>query len=114
MPMYSAKLVLVLRVLSLLGSGLTAYKLYRTGLYRRYPIFFAYFVFRVPNGTWPFLLDIKSPAYQKVWMLTEPLLWAFYILLVFELYRLAFEEYKGHYTPGPWAMYGRNAIPVAI
>ena len=112
--MTTAALVSCLKIVSLSGSALTACKLYRSRLYRRYPIFFAYFVFRVPNGTWPFLLDIKSPTYQKVWMLTEPLLWAFYILLVFELYRLVLEKYKGLYTVGRWAMYVGTAVSVAI
>ena len=107
-------LVSLLNVVSLLGSGLTAFKLYRSGLYRRYPIFFTYFVFRVLNGTWPFVLDIKSPAYLKVWMLTEPFLWTFYILVVFELYRLVLEKYKGLYTLGRWAMYVGIAVSAAV
>jgi hypothetical protein len=109
-----AALVSFLKVVSLLGSALTACKLYRAGLYRRYPIFFTYFVFRVLNGTWPLVLDIKSPAYQKVWMLTEPLLWAFYILVVFELYRLVLEKYKGLYTLGRWAMYVGIVVSTVI
>ncbi len=109
-----AALVSFLKVVSLLGSGLTAYKLYRSGLYRRYPIFFTYFVFRVLNGTWPFVLNIKSPAYLKVWMLTEPFLWTFYILVVFELYRLVLEKYKGLYTLGRWAMYVGIVVSAAI
>ena len=109
-----AALVSFLKAVSLLGSGLTAYKLYRSGLYRRYPIFFTYFVFRVLNGTWPFLLDIKSPAYLKVWMLTEPFLWTFYILVVFELYRLVLEKYKGLYTLGRWAMYVGIVVSAAV
>src|SRR6267142_2079601 len=112
--MTTAALVSFLKVVSLLASALTAYKLYRSGLYRRYPIFFGYFIFRVPNGIWPFLLNIKSPAYQKVWMLTEPFLWAFYILVVFELYRLVLARYKGLYTLGRWAMYVGTVVSVAL
>jgi hypothetical protein len=112
--MIIAALVLFLKVVSLLGSALTACKLYRSGLYRRYPVFFTYFVFRVPDGIWPFVLDIKSPAYQKAWILTEPVLWAFYILLVFELYRLVLEKYKGLYTLGRWAMYGGIFVSAAV
>jgi hypothetical protein len=103
-----------LKSVLLLGSALMAYKLYRTGLHRRYPIFFAYFLFRVPNSIWPLLLNTSSPEYQKIWICTEPIVLAFYILLVRELYRLVLEKYKGLYTLGRWAMYLSMAIAVFL
>jgi hypothetical protein len=112
--MPSATLVLVLRILSLVGSALTAYKLYRTGLYRRYPVFFAYFVFRVPNGSWPFLFDLRSATYGWVWIATEPLLWMFYVLMVVELSRLILEQYKGLYTVFRWGMLASVAVAASI
>src|ERR1019366_2711088 len=51
--MTSAALVSYLKAVLLLGSVLMVLKLYRTGLYRRYPIFFAFFIFRIPNSIWP-------------------------------------------------------------
>jgi hypothetical protein len=109
-----AALVSFLNVVSQLGCALTAFKLYRSGLYRRYPIFFTYFVFRIPLGALPLVLDIKSRAYHTAWLLTAPILWAFYILVVFELYRLVLEKYKGLYTLGRWAMYVGIAVSAAI
>src|SRR5436305_12286108 len=91
-----------------------AIKLYRTGLYRLYPIFFAYFVFRVPNSIWPLLLDTSSPQYQKVWISTDPIILTFYILMVRELYRLVLKKYKGLYTLGRWVMYLAMAVAVTI
>ena len=85
--MASISLDWVLRVLSLLGSALTAYKLYHTGLYRRYPVFFAYFLFRVPNVAGTFAVGARSDAYAWFWILTEPVLWVFYVLMVVELAR---------------------------
>ena len=48
-------------------------QLYRTGLYLRYPIFFVYFIFRIPNSIWPFFLGVSTGVYQQVWVLTEPI-----------------------------------------
>src|ERR1022692_4960130 len=78
--MAGAVLVSVLKAVLLLGCVLMALKLYRTGLYSRYPIFFAFFIFRIPNSIWPLFLEVSSPAYQKVWVLTEPIEFMFYVL----------------------------------
>ena len=78
-------LVSCLQAVLLLGSMLMVLMLYRTGLYRRYPIFFAFFIFRIPNGIWPLFLVVSSPLYQQVWVLTEPIGLGFYIFMVVEL-----------------------------
>ena len=112
--MTGAVLVPCLQVVLLLGSVLMVLMLYRTGLYRRYPIFFVFFIFRIPNGIWPLFLAVSSPLYQQVWVLTEPLGLGFYILMVVELYRLVLEKYKGLFTLGRWALYVSLAISVSI
>src|ERR1035437_8019626 len=112
--MTSAALVSCLRAVLLLGSMLMVLMLYRTGLYRRYPIFFAFFIFRIQNGVWPLFLQISSPLYQEVWVLTEPIGLGFYVLMVLELYKLVLERYKGLYTLGRWALYVSLAISVSI
>ena len=89
-------------------------KLYRTGLYRRYPIFFAFFIFRIPNGIWPLFLPVSSNLYQQVWVVTEPVGLAFYILMVAELHKLILERYKGLYSLGRWALFLSLAISVSI
>ena len=112
--MTSAVLVSGLRAVLLLGSILMVLKLYRTGLYHRYPIFFAFFIFRIPNSIWPLFLDVSSNLYLHVWVLTEPIGLGFYILMVVELYKLVLEKYKGLYTLGRWALYVSLAISVTI
>jgi hypothetical protein len=80
--MTSVALVLFLKAVSLLCCVLMALKLYRTGLYHRFPVFFAFLIFRIPNSFWPLFLETSSPLYQKVWVLTEPLgRWALYFSL---------------------------------
>src|SRR5450759_4550486 len=112
--MSSAALVSCLKAVLLLGSFLMALKLYRTGLYRRYPIFFAFFIFRIPDNIWPIFLAVSSPLYQQVWVLTEPIEFGFYVLMVVELYKLVLEKYKGLYSLGRWALYFSLAISVTV
>jgi hypothetical protein len=112
--MTTADLDTCLKVVVLLGSVLMALKLYRSGLYHRYPVFFAYFIFRVPNTIWPLFLEGASPLYQKIWILTEPIELVFYVMMVVELYKLVLEKYKGLYSLGRWALYLSLAISVSI
>jgi hypothetical protein len=112
--MTSAVLVSFLRAVLLLGSALMVLKLYRTGLYHRYPIFFAFFIFRIPNSIWPLFLEVTSPDYQQAWVVTTPIALAFYVLMVVELFKLVLEKYKGLYSLGRWALYVSLAIAVTI
>src|SRR5664279_3141929 len=112
--MTSVALVSFLKAVLLLGSVLMVLKLYRTGLYRHYPVFFAFFIFRIPNTIWPLFLEVSSPLYQKVWILTDPIGFSFYVLMVGELYKLVLERYKGLYTLGRWALHVCLAVSVAI
>jgi hypothetical protein len=112
------------QVVTILGSALTVLKLLTTGLYRRYRIFFAYFVFRLPYMTLFLVLThmrglpggngSSSYVYFYAFYYSEPILFVAYILVVVELYRLVLERYKGLYTLGRWAMYGAVLISATI
>jgi hypothetical protein len=112
--MPSADSTRILEIISLLAAAALAFKLLATGLWKRYPIFFLYFVFRIPNTAWPLLIDVNSNTYEQLWMLTEPITWLFHVLVVVELYRLVLERHKGIYTLGRWAMYGALAIAIPL
>jgi hypothetical protein len=112
--MTSAVLDSGLRAVSLLGAVVMVLKLYRIGLYLRYPIFFAFFIFRIPNSIWPMFLEVSSDLYQKVWVLTTLIALGFYVLMVVELYKLVLENYKGLYSLGRWALYASLAVSVSI
>jgi hypothetical protein len=112
--MTSVALVSYFQLISLLGSVLMVVHLYRTGLYRHYPIFFVFFIFRIPNGIWPLFLAVSSGLYQQIWVLTESIVAAFYVLMVGELYKLVLEKYKGLYSLGRWALYTSLAVSVSI
>ena len=108
-------LIVSLQIVGLLASILTAYHLYRTGLYRRYRFFFWYFLFRIPNTAWPlFFSDTKSDLYFYFWLATEPVTWIFGIAIVLELYRLVLEKHKGLYSLGRWAMFLGLGVSAAV
>ena len=106
--------VVFLQILSLAASALTAAKLFRSGLYRRYRIFFAYLLFRVPYVACSLSLDARSAGYFWFWSTTQPLVWLLYLLVVLELYRLILERHRGLYTAGRWAVQTCMAISVII
>jgi uncharacterized membrane protein YozB (DUF420 family) len=120
----AALLVSIFQAFSIVGSALTVLKLLTTGLYRRYRVFFAYFVFRVPYLTASLILTnlttlkggagINSDPYFYLFIWCEPLSLLAYILAVLELYRLVLERYKGLYTLGRWAMYAAILISGTI
>jgi hypothetical protein len=66
-------LSIVFKILLLLGAAVLAGKLYSTGLYRSYPVLFAYIVFRIPNNLWPLFFDRSSNTYFYLYIATFPI-----------------------------------------
>jgi hypothetical protein len=104
----------VFQVISVLGSALTAYKLYQARIHRRYRIFFAYLLFRIPYISCAIFLDVAGTTYLWLFTKSEPIVMLFYVLIVLELYRLVLERYKGLYTLGRWAMGVAMAIALSV
>ena len=112
--MTTAVLLPILQAVLLVGSILMVFKLYRTGLYRQNPFFFAFFIFRILNSVWQLLLPTSSIAYFYFWLATGPIVLFFYVLMVVELYKSVLERYRGLYSLGRWVMYASVAIAVTI
>lgn len=112
--MPSAEITKALLGVSTLGCLLTALRLSWSGLYKRYPVFTAYFAFLAIDGIWPLFLPQNSDWYFYCWICTEPLLRIFCVFAVLELYRLLLEPYKGLYSLGRWAMYGVSFVSVIV
>jgi len=80
-------------------------RLYTSGLYRRYRAFFLFLIYA--NVLRMGVLGIMDPAtglYQKIWVLTEPIEWLFYVSVVLELYSLTMKDYRGLSTVGRWSL----------
>ena len=86
----------------------------RSELHRAYPFLFAYLVFLAPDSLGPLVMDLRSRAYFRFWLITEPINWAFEILVVRELCGLVLARYKGLCSLGRWTMYAGIAISGAI
>jgi hypothetical protein len=112
--MPNADLTKILQAISLLGAAFLAVRLFTTGLWRNYPVFFWYFVFRVPNTLWPLIIKNPSIAYEDIWIITEPITWLFHVLIVVELCRLVLTSHRGIYSLLRWAMFGSVAVAVTI
>ncbi len=112
--MPNADLSQILQVVSFLASAVLIIRLLTTGLWKRYPIFFWYFVFRIPNTLWPLLITNHTALYQHVWMLTEPIGYLFHVFIVYELCRLVLQNHRGIFTLGRWAMYFAVVVALAI
>src|SRR5581483_500205 len=111
-----AATVRVLTLVILAGCGLTSVKLVYTGLYLRYRALFAYLIFRfLYTGALFFVFTNSATAgYQRFWILTEPVIWLFYVLMVIELYSLVLERHRGLYTLGRWVLYAGLSVSVLI
>jgi hypothetical protein len=116
--MPSANLGNILQFISLLGAAFLAVRLFKTGLWRNYPVFFSYFIFRIPNTLWPlFVKNGVTPGdylYEDLWLFTEPISWVFHILIVVEFCRLFLTRHRGIYSLMRWAMFGSVAVAITI
>jgi hypothetical protein len=109
------------------GHLLLFLRLRLTGLHRSYRYFSAYLLFRVLRAVlltgvpWGVKLLQGRPnvpfatnAYAWVWLLTNPLLWVFWVLVVLELYSLVLQNYKGIASLGRWVLLAGLAVAVGI
>lgn len=93
-----------INLIILAGTGLLVFRIYSSDLHRRYRAFFSFLIFEVLRTGILTSLSPSSGLYQKVWVLTEPVEWFFYAWVVFELYSLVLEDFRGLYTVGRWAL----------
>jgi hypothetical protein len=102
----------ILDLLIVAGTAILSVKLFASGLHRRYRIFFFYSVFATLQLGALAGMGQKSNAYQKIWVLTEPFVWLFYVLMVLEIYSLVLQDYRGLSTAGRWTLIA--AVIVAL
>jgi hypothetical protein len=101
------------RILTLVIVGATAIlsvRLWSSGLYRRYRIFFCYLIFSTLNQGVLGAIDQRSNAYEYIWVWTEPFVWLLSILVVLEIYALVLQDYRGLSTAGRWSLIAAVAI----
>lgn len=102
----------ILDLLIPVGTAILSVRLFAAGLHRRYRVFLAYLIFETVHLGVLTSLNQSSGAYQKFWVLTEPLEWLFYVLVLLEIFALVLQDYRGLSTVGRWALIG--AVVVAL
>ena len=86
------------------ANAMLALRLCLSGLHRRYRYFFLFLIFEFIRSLTILPLDPGGRAYYKIWVLTEPMEWLFYALVVLEIYSLVLADYRGLYTAGRWCL----------
>ncbi len=102
--------------LSIIANAFTAWRLRQLGLHSVYRFFFIYLIFAVARSVLLFLLPVSlgSSTYGVVYLVTAPILWIFYVLVVLELYALVLRNYAGIYSLGRWTLYGALIFSIAV
>jgi hypothetical protein len=113
--------------LAVAGHLVLAVLFWRNGLHRTYRFFFGYLVFRVTRSALlaggPVIVRLfdrrpnvpfATNAYAWLWILTEPVMWFFYILVVLELYSLVLQGYPGIASLSRWALMAGLTVAVGI
>jgi hypothetical protein len=85
-------------------------RLYASGLYRTFRIFFIFIVFYSLHSGVLLVLDQTKNLYFKVWVLTAPVEWILQVMVVLELYSLVLRNHRGLYRVGRWALIVAVAI----
>jgi hypothetical protein len=106
----------VLWGLSIVANAVAAWRLHQLGLHTVYRFFFVYLIFAAVRSTTLFLLpvDLYSNTYSIIYVVSAPVLWVFYVLVVLELYSLVLRNYAGIYSLGRWTLYGALFFAIAI
>jgi hypothetical protein len=100
-------------------AGMCAYailllKLSRQQLCPAYRFFSWYLGFHLARGVLLSTLPYNTDAYGWVWLLSAPVLWLLYVLVVLELYSLVLRNYKGIATLSRWTLMGALGISIVL
>jgi len=102
----------LLNLIAVAGTAILSVRLFLSGLYRRYWAFFLYLIFATLREGFVSGINPSKSLYMHFWVLTEPLEWLFFVLVVLELYGLVLQDYRGLSTVGRWALV--TAVVVAL
>ena len=89
-------------------------KLVVTGLFRVYAWFSAFLCFETVRSLVLFPIPQMTDLYGWIYLITEPLAWLLYILVVFELYSVALRAHRGVATLSQWTLSVSLAVAVGV
>lgn len=105
------------RLLWLVGISLTFLLIIRlilSELYRTYTWFFGFLWVGVVQSAVAFPLDPNSNAYAWVYLISQPITWFFYILVVLELYSLILRNHPGIVSLGRWTLSASFGVSIFL
>ncbi len=105
------------QVLWVVGLGLAAalaVKMAIQHLFRTYTWFFVFLCFEILRSLILLPVPTNSSKYAWAFLATQPIMWVFYILVVLELYTVAFSGYRGITSLTRWVVTGSLGLAVAI
>src|SRR5215813_1015424 len=118
MPSYENLVIGLSLITCGVGSG-AAIRLYCQSLHTKYRVLFVFFWFQILRsfgllaiGWWWPIRPRNAGAWA--WVITEPLICLFYVLVVLELYSLVLQNYKGLQTVGRWVFLIAISLAVLI
>jgi hypothetical protein len=89
-------------------------RLSHTGLWRRYTCFFSLLCASVAQSLIHLPLKPNSREYAWAYLVTQPVIWILYILVVLELYSLVLKSHQGIATLGRWVLLVGSAVAVSL
>jgi len=110
--MSGASITSILQFSVAILSSFAGIKLWRTGLYRRYPALLGFLILN-PILSLVFLASSVS-AYVTYWKILQPFTWLFSVWVVLELYTAILEKHKGLATFGRWMQYAGFSLSTVV
>src|SRR5262245_59663138 len=106
--------VTVLHVSTTAAFAALAARLVYLRLHLRYRFFFGFLAFSAVRALVLLGPDVKSGLYQQIYVVTQPVLWVFYALMILEIYSLILEDHEGLYSLGRWMMYAALSLSMVF
>jgi len=100
--------------LGTIGTILVAVRMMAVRLVGHYPLFFAFLVVSTVRTA---ILLGHHPGYSPYvnrWIISEPLLWVMYILVVYEIQRRVLKDFPGVESLGRWILTGALVLAVSV
>src|SRR5579863_2696654 len=115
--MPASGLLLIERSLWLVGNLLALAvfgRFFRLKIARNYRLFLAYLLFDPARSLVLWFYSQYSSFFRNGWLVTEPVIWIFYVFVVLELCSLVLKDYRGIHALGRWIVYGSSTISVLV
>jgi hypothetical protein len=101
-------------LVTIAGTAILASRLYYTKLYKIYPWLFGYLLVQFVRSLYLLYLSPTWTAYGRFWLLSEPVLWLLYVLMVLELCSLILNKYPGIASASHWMVTGALGVSIVV